>query len=663
MAGQPQPPSNNTLTSWKEIAQYFGREVRTVQRWEKEEGLPVRRHMHQRQGRVYAHVEELDAWWRERGSKIVEPEAPPRRALPMWMSWVGAGVAFALFAYTLWVLRAPAEPGLVTPAFRAVAFEGTRPGGEIAEVVLGDVNGDSRDDLVLSAHVAREIYIVFGGQLPASSAELPAAASVVLSAEGNFLLYARQISDLNGDGIADLVIGQTLGEPDSHHHNGETYLVWGQRQWPRRIVLPEAADVVLQFHLPVDVRPSPCLANAHGADLNADGIPDLLLGAYEYPAEGVSTSGGLFVFYGRRAWPKKLDVPATADITLTGTLQGEGFGGICALGDFDGDSRTDLAVIADEGPLWLLRGGRGRVYIFRNPGVWPRRLRSEPAALFRVDRTRPATYAPQIALADVNGDGRDDLIMSSAHSIADPRFPGEVSVWLGGPERRGVHSPDSADVIIQGPVPNARFGTALVATDLDGDSIQDILLSQFETGEIFALLGRRDWPRRGRVEVFQPIRLFQGTRSAGAYQISRGDSDSNGLLEIAFAAPEAVVGPHARAGRAWLVEPFLPVRVDLRPDVEPNVIVLPKGSCAVRVYGFSRREGEQLEPDSFRMAGAAPMNFRIEDYNRDGFPDVQLYFENDKLKLDSHATRILVRGRTRDGVPVAGSDTFVISKP
>lgn len=29
------------LTSWKQIAQYFGREVRTVQRWGKEEWLPV----------------------------------------------------------------------------------------------------------------------------------------------------------------------------------------------------------------------------------------------------------------------------------------------------------------------------------------------------------------------------------------------------------------------------------------------------------------------------------------------------------------------------------------------------------------------------------------------------------------------------------------------
>jgi TolB-like protein/tetratricopeptide (TPR) repeat protein len=50
------------LQSWKEIANYFGRGVRTVRRWEKEEGLPVHRQMHKTLGTVYAHRSELDAW-------------------------------------------------------------------------------------------------------------------------------------------------------------------------------------------------------------------------------------------------------------------------------------------------------------------------------------------------------------------------------------------------------------------------------------------------------------------------------------------------------------------------------------------------------------------------------------------------------------------------
>lgn len=54
------------LDSWKEIAAYLGRSVRTVQRWEQQEALPVHRLQHDKQGSVYALTAELDAWWESR---------------------------------------------------------------------------------------------------------------------------------------------------------------------------------------------------------------------------------------------------------------------------------------------------------------------------------------------------------------------------------------------------------------------------------------------------------------------------------------------------------------------------------------------------------------------------------------------------------------------
>src|SRR5262247_2728494 len=55
-------PPENRLDSWKEIAAYLGRGVTTVQRWEKEEGLPVHRLLHQSLSSVFAYTHELDAW-------------------------------------------------------------------------------------------------------------------------------------------------------------------------------------------------------------------------------------------------------------------------------------------------------------------------------------------------------------------------------------------------------------------------------------------------------------------------------------------------------------------------------------------------------------------------------------------------------------------------
>jgi len=54
--------STDRLDSWKEIATYLRREVRTVQLWEKHEGLPIHRHFHKRLGSVFAWRSELDHW-------------------------------------------------------------------------------------------------------------------------------------------------------------------------------------------------------------------------------------------------------------------------------------------------------------------------------------------------------------------------------------------------------------------------------------------------------------------------------------------------------------------------------------------------------------------------------------------------------------------------
>ena len=50
------------LDSWKQIAAYLHRSVRTVRRWEHEEGLPVHRHVHRTLASVYALKSEVDAW-------------------------------------------------------------------------------------------------------------------------------------------------------------------------------------------------------------------------------------------------------------------------------------------------------------------------------------------------------------------------------------------------------------------------------------------------------------------------------------------------------------------------------------------------------------------------------------------------------------------------
>jgi TolB-like protein/Flp pilus assembly protein TadD len=66
LSGSAEASPDGRLDSWKEIAAYLRREVRTVQRWEKSSGLPVHRLQIGKQGPVYAFKAELDAWYRDR---------------------------------------------------------------------------------------------------------------------------------------------------------------------------------------------------------------------------------------------------------------------------------------------------------------------------------------------------------------------------------------------------------------------------------------------------------------------------------------------------------------------------------------------------------------------------------------------------------------------
>lgn len=123
------------LESWKEIAQHLNRTVRTVQRWEQEQGLPVHRLPHNKLASVFAYVEELDAWWEKRRQSIEHEDAPlanpgieekphePRPALSRWLKYTAAAtlVLAGLSTFVGWTLSRSdsVSPGRGVPDDRA----------------------------------------------------------------------------------------------------------------------------------------------------------------------------------------------------------------------------------------------------------------------------------------------------------------------------------------------------------------------------------------------------------------------------------------------------------------------------------------------------------------------------------------------------------------
>lgn len=70
------------MEGWKEMAAHLGRSVRTIQRWEREAGLPVRRLVVGGKAQVFAYKQELDGW---RSSKEEHPAGWLERLRAYWI--------------------------------------------------------------------------------------------------------------------------------------------------------------------------------------------------------------------------------------------------------------------------------------------------------------------------------------------------------------------------------------------------------------------------------------------------------------------------------------------------------------------------------------------------------------------------------------------------
>jgi TolB-like protein len=145
------------LDSWKEIAAYLNRDVTTVQRWEKREGMPVHRHLHDRMGSVYASRTELDAWAGSRNLPSAQengnnaplpnlPAEPPRSvistSLTRWRFVLPLAVAAALLAVAVSLL------GLNARGWRDRLFAGpSRPQIlALAVLPLNNLSGDPEQE-------------------------------------------------------------------------------------------------------------------------------------------------------------------------------------------------------------------------------------------------------------------------------------------------------------------------------------------------------------------------------------------------------------------------------------------------------------------------------------------------------------------------------------
>ena len=208
------------LNSWKAIAAYLGRNVRTVQRWEHSEGLPVRRHGHDRGATVYADRSEIDAWLETRqiGSLYENGGVPVttplmRRKIAIAAAIGSAGLLLGLLGW--WQLDS---------ANQLVADVSNEPAAVLVADVQNrtgeaDIGGPIQAALLRELNSSASFYVVPQGRIDETLALMRRSSETQLDMETGREVAVR-------DGAISAVFGARVGTL------GEGYILSAEIQDP-----------------------------------------------------------------------------------------------------------------------------------------------------------------------------------------------------------------------------------------------------------------------------------------------------------------------------------------------------------------------------------------------------------------------------------------------
>src|SRR5208282_4984790 len=137
-----------------------------------------------------------------------------------------------------------------------------------------------------------EAGIFFGGRLRPTS-NISTDADVLIQEEQGHQLSLIGMADINGDGIQDLIFADVIREPQSFTGTGPILVVFGRREWTPKISLPRDADLTISIPVPYSASPRQAAKAGH-ADLNGDGIDDLMFTLADYSPPGRASAGAVF---------------------------------------------------------------------------------------------------------------------------------------------------------------------------------------------------------------------------------------------------------------------------------------------------------------------------------------------------------------------------------
>ena len=449
--------------------------------------------------------------------------------------------------------------------------------GDLAGTIVsdaGDVDGDGLDDLLVGAFASDlrgswggAAYLILGSTLAGSaSTDLDLAdADFVLIAEAPGDWAGTSVStagDVDGDGLADILVGSPSADDDSGRSTGKAYLFLGSTLAASPTATLDLGEADYELVGPdFGEKAGDCVSSA--GDVDGDGLDDLFIGA-RYNGDGGTYAGKAYLVFGSTlaASTSPSFVLDQADFEFIGENRDDLAGtSVRSAGDVDGDGLDDLLVGAPFHSDGALSVGKSYLILGSTLATARRSTLDLSDADFELIGESSADYSGRSVsgAGDVDGDGLDDIIVGAYYDqVGDSA--GKSYLILGSTlAAASSRSFDlgSADVKFTGEAIQDRAGYSVRgAGDVDSDGLADILVGAPGAGTAYLILGRTLAASSASVmDLGSADFAFTGESAIDTAALSispAGDVDGDGRDDLFVGAPYNRDGG-TDAGKAYLI--------------------------------------------------------------------------------------------------------------